>query len=76
MSDDTRDIAIETRTEVKNLSTTVATLVARVEALQAALNERKGAEKLARWIVGGASGSLSAGATMLVAKFVGLPWPK
>lgn len=76
MSDDTRDIAIETRAEVKSLNNTVEKLVARVEALHSDLNERRGAEKVARWIIGGASGSLSAGATIILSKMAGLPWPR
>ena len=61
MSDDTRDIAIETRAEVKSLTATVEKLATRIEALHTDLNERKGAEKLARTIhtlFGGAAGAL------------------
>lgn len=76
MADDTRDIAIQTRADVKHLSDQVADLVRAVSSLKEDLNERKGAEKITRWIVGGASGSLGAGATILLSKLTGIPLPR
>lgn len=76
MSDDTRDIAIRTQTEVAVLSAKVDKLTGLVEGLRDEMTERKGAEKLAKWVIGLGSGTAGG----LIAKFgtaiLGVPLPK
>ncbi len=76
MSDDTRDIAIRTQTEVAGLSAKVDKLTGLVEGLRDEMTERKGAEKLAKWVIGLGSGTAGG----LIAKFgtaiLGVPLPK
>lgn len=76
MSDDTRDIAIRTQTEVAGLSTKVDKLTDMLESIRDEMTERKGAEKVAKWVIGLGSGTAGG----LIAKFgtalMGMPLPK
>ena len=76
MTDDTRDIAITTQTEVKGLTAKVDKLTSLVENLRDEMTERKGAERVAKWVIGIGSGTAGG----LIAKFgtaiMGMPLPK
>lgn len=76
MTDDTRDIAITTQTELKGLTAKVDKLTMLVEGLRDEMTERKGAEKVAKWVIGLGSGTAGG----LIAKFgtamLGVPLPK
>lgn len=76
MTDDTRDIAIATRAEVKHLSEQVVKLTETVSGLKDAMVERRGAEKVARWIIGGTAGGIGALITKFGAAIVNTPIPK
>lgn len=76
MADDTRDIAIQTRADVKHLADQVSAMSSKIDSLQADLIERKGMEKLVRGVyafLGGAGGS---GLIIAVSKFTGIPLPR
>lgn len=76
MGDDTRDIAIATRTEVANLSGQVAKLTLLVEKQIEESTERRGAERVARWLIAGGAGTASALVTKFGGAILGLPLPK
>ncbi len=76
MSEDTRDIAIATKTEVARLREDVREMREEIAEFKRDLNERRGMEKLAGWIRTGLGGSLGSGLTILAYKFSGLPLPK
>lgn len=76
MSDDTRDIAIATRAEVKHLSEQVAKLTETVSDLKDTMTERRGAEKVARWIIGAVGGGAGALATKFGTALINTPLPK
>lgn len=76
MADDTRDIAIQTRADVKHLSDQVADLVKVVAGLKDDLNERRGAEKLARALHTVFGGGIGAGAAIILSKLTGTPLPR
>jgi hypothetical protein len=58
--DDTRDIVIKTATEMEVVKSTLSELVKAVDDLKDDLQERRGAEKLARALVGLFSGVVGA----------------
>lgn len=68
---DTRDIAIQTRADVQHLSAKVDHLVAAVDGLKEDLQQRRGAEKLARLLHTLAAGSVGA-ALVKGASFLGM----
>lgn len=76
MGEETRDIAIQTRADLKNLSEQVAKLTGLVEDLNEAMTERRGAEKVARWLIAGGAGTASAIVTKFGGAIFGLPIPK
>lgn len=71
--DDTRDIAIATRTEVKHLSEQVTSLLAAVAELKKDLNERNGMEKLARALYGVIGGVFGVSAAKVFTWLVNVP---
>ena len=76
MSDDTRDIAIETRSDVRQLRKAVDDLQDAMTELKDDLQQRKGMEKIVRGVyafLGGAGGS---GLIIAVSKFTGIPLPR
>ncbi len=76
VTDDTRDIAIETRAALKHLSDQVASMAGVLAEIRTDLDERRGADKLAntiRTVLGGGAG---AALTMLASKLTGIPLPK
>jgi len=76
MTDDTRDIAIATRSDVQHLSKEVAKLTETVSGLKEAMVERRGAEKVARWIIGGTAGGVGALITKFGTALLNTPLPK
>lgn len=76
MSDDTRDIAIQTRADVKHLSDQVADLVKAVADLKEDLQQRRGAEKLAKIIHTIFGGGVGATVMFLFSKLTGIPLPR
>ena len=76
MGDDTRDIAIATQAKVEHLSAKVEKLTGLVESLKDDMTERRGAEKVARWLIAGGAGTASALVTKFGGAILGLPVPK
>jgi len=78
--DDTRDIAIRTSTEVTQLRGDMTRVLSELEEVRTALAERRGAEQVARWLIGIASGtvagSIGALLTKLSTAFMNTPLPK
>lgn len=66
MNDDTRDIAIETRTEVKRLTKTVDDIDAKLDALIKRSDRQDGAFNAGRWMVAGIGAAGGAGVTLLM----------
>lgn len=75
MADDTRDIAISTRQDVKNLTEKVDHLTGLVEGMHNDLVERRGVEKAAKWVVSAAGGA-AGGLTVIAAKMAGFSFPE
>lgn len=73
LMDDTRDITIATKTEVAQLRADVSDLKTSMKAIETALAERKGAEKVARWLVGISSGAMSATVVKYGGAILGFP---
>lgn len=72
----TRDIAIATREQVTQLRSDVAQLQKSMTSIEGALSERKGAERLAKIIIG-LGGGISGGAMVKFGTaLLGLPLPK
>lgn len=76
MSDSTRDIAIKTQTEVAQLRVEVSELKTVIGELKTDFNERKGTEKLAKWIIGLGSGVSGGLVAKLATALMGFPLPK
>jgi len=76
MSDDTRDIAIQTRADVKHISDELASIKTTMLELKADLSERKGAEKVARLIIGLGGGAAGAALTKFGAVLFNAPYPR
>lgn len=76
MTEETRDIAIKTQARLDHLAEQVSKLTETVEGLKDAMTERRGAEKVARWIIGGTAGGIGALATKIGATFMSTPFPK
>lgn len=74
MTDDTRDIALTTREDVKHLTEQVAKLVTSVDELRMDVAERRGMEKLAGAIKAAMGGVTGSGFTLALAKYAAL-WP-
>jgi len=70
---DTRDIAIQTRADVQHLSAKVDHLVVAVDGLKEDLQQRRGAERLARLLHTLAAGSIGAGLVKAAAFLGALP---
>lgn len=71
MSDDTRDIAIETRAAVKHLSEKVEDIDLKLDALIKRSNEQDGMFRAGRWAVAGI-GAIGGGAMTFLLKFLPL----
>ncbi len=61
MTEDTRDIAIRTATKVEAVEKKLDAALAALEEMRAENSERRGAERVARWIIGVSSGVLGGG---------------
>lgn len=72
MSEDTRDIVIRTATKVEQLHTDMAAVMAKMAEMEMALAERRGAERVARWLIGLSSGTVAGAVGAFVSKFAGL----
>jgi hypothetical protein len=74
--EDTRDIVIQTRADLKNLSERVVKLTDLVESMSTSMIERRGAEKVARWIIG-LGGGVAGGVVAKFASFIfNIPLPR
>lgn len=71
--DDTRDIAIAVRAEVGHLKDEVTGLRSDVKALTEAHQQRIGAERIARWIIGLGGGATGAALIKAGSYIGGLP---
>jgi len=76
MSEDTRDIAIATKTEVARLREDVREMRDEIAEFKRDLNERRGMEKLAGWMRTTIGGGIGSGLTIVASKLMGLPLPK
>ena len=76
MSDDTRDIAIATSTKVSQLEADMKTVLVKLNNMEISLSERRGAEKVARWVIGIGAGGVSALLTKFGGAILSAPLPK
>lgn len=65
MSDDTRDIVIETRADVRNLKSTVEEIATQVDALVKKSNEQEGMYRAGRLMIAGIGFAGGAAATFI-----------
>lgn len=80
MSEDTRDIAIRTATKVEAVEKKLDEALIALEHVRIEMSERRGAEKVARWVIGLGSGTVAGSISALLAKFGSLffqaPFPR
>ena len=73
---DTRDIAIRTATKLEGLEQKLDAALEAIADLKADLNQRRGAEKLARALHTFFGGGIGAGAILIFSKLTGIPLPR
>lgn len=73
MVDNTRDIVIKTATEVKQITERLARMHVQLAQIQSHIDERRGAERIAKFVIGFSSGGVAAVATKLFSMFSTMP---
>lgn len=74
--DNTRDIAIRTATEVTQLRADMQTVLNQLSDMKTAFAERRGAERVASWVIGLGGGAVGAAVTKFGAMVFNTPMPK
>jgi hypothetical protein len=76
VAEDTRDIAIATKIKVDNIEDKLEKLTKTVGELRDDLHQRRGAERFAKWFIGGSSGVLGGVVAKFGHVFFNVPIPK